>query len=395
MAGDDVNDIKSDISDIEKKLKKAEEKKAALEKEVSILSQSLTQAERTIRETEIKIQQAENTIERKAAEIELLEAQITEEKLMLTGLIQDLYYEGSATMPEYFFSTDAFADLLNHPDRLLSVKDRIVVLLNSLESRQRETVTEKSSLEEMKADHQELLVQKAQEKKSIAIDRAEVIDAVEDQAKIISRLQKELKELQGDLSVLTGKNYNAKDIREAVENASDETGVPEGVLYGFLKMETNLGANTGQCTYDQVEKVSIARYKKYGKKYQASIDLLYKRKKIFIDLVDALGYNKNKKVSCSPNYIGQGGAMGVAQFMSDVWRGYETEIRSKTGHKNPDPWNLTDGVMAMAIKLRKAGATSDKESVIRKASINYLGNFNNHYYSGIVYWAKNYKKLFT
>jgi len=395
MAGDDVNDIKSDISDIEKKLKKAEEKKAALEKEVSILSQSLTQAERTIRETEIKIQQAENTIERKAAEIELLEAQITEEKLMLTGLIQDLYYEGSATMPEYFFSTDAFADLLNHPDRLLSVKDRIVVLLNSLESRQRETVTEKSSLEEMKADHQELLVQKAQEKKSIAIDRAEVIDAVEDQAKIISRLQKELKELQGDLSVLTGKNYNAKDIREAVENASDETGVPEGVLYGFLKMETNLGANTGQCTYDQVEKVSIARYKKYGKKYQTSIDLLYKRKKIFIDLVDALGYNKNKKVSCSPNYIGQGGAMGVAQFMSDVWRGYETEIRSKTGHKNPDPWNLTDGVMAMAIKLRKAGATSDKESVIRKASINYLGNFNNHYYSGIVYWAKNYKKLFT
>lgn len=87
--------------------------------------------------------------------------------------------------------------------------------------------------------------------------------------------------------------------------------------------------------------------------------------------------------------------MGVAQFMSDVWRGYESDIRSKTGHKNPDPWNLTDGVMAMALKLRKAGATSDKESVIKKASINYLGNFNANYYNGIVYWAKNYKKLFN
>jgi len=86
--------------------------------------------------------------------------------------------------------------------------------------------------------------------------------------------------------------------------------------------------------------------------------------------------------------------MGVSQFMSDVWKGYESQITSNTGHKKPDPWNITDGVMAMAIKLRKAGATSDSSSTIKKASINYLGTFNNNYYSGIVYWAKNYKNLF-
>ncbi len=395
VAAEDVGDIKDEISEIEKKLKKAEEKKATLEKEVSALSSSLSQAERTIKETEIKIKQAENTIERKAAEIELLEAQIAEEKILLVELLQDLYYEGHATLPEFLFSQDKFSDLINHPDRLLSVKERIVVLLNSLEDRYESTETERNSLEEAKEDHEELLAKKETEKRALAADRAETLEEVEDQAKVISRLQKELKELQGDLSVLTGKNYNAKDIREAVEDASDETGVPEGVLYGFLKMETNLGANTGQCTYKEVEKVSVARYKKYGSKYKASINLLYKRRDIFYEIVDELGYSKNKKVSCSPNYIGQGGAMGVAQFMSDVWRGYESDIRSKTGHKNPDPWNLTDGVMAMALKLRKAGATSDSSSAIKKASINYLGNFNNHYYSGIVYWAKNYKKLFN
>lgn len=395
MAAEDAGDIKDEISEIEKKLKKAEEKKAALEREVNALSSSLSQAERTIKETEIKIQQAENTIERKAAEIELLEAQIEEEKILLVELLQDLYYEGHATLPELFFSEDNFADLINHPDRLLSVKERIIVLLNSLEGRYQATETERNSLEAAKEDHEELLTKKEREKQALAMDRAETLEEVEDQAKTISRLQKELKELQGDLSVLTGKNYNAKDIREAVEDASDETGVPEGVLYGFLKMETNLGANTGQCTYKEVEKVSIARYKKYGSKYKASINLLYKRRDIFYEIVDELGYSKTKKVSCSPNYIGQGGAMGVAQFMSDVWRGYEADIRSKTGHKNPDPWNLTDGVMAMALKLRKAGATSDSSAAIKKASINYLGNFNNHYYSGIVYWAKNYKKLFN
>lgn len=395
FAADDVDDIRDDISDVEKKLKRAEERKAALEREVKALSSSLSQTERTIAEAQIRIKQAENTIERKAAEIELLEAKIAEERALLAGLIQDLYYEGYATVPEFLFSQDSFTTLINHPDRLMSVKEKIGDLLDSLESRQQETVTEKIALEEAKADHQELLETKTEQKQELVSDRAEVLDDVAEQEKIISRLQKELKELQGDLSVLTGKSYNAKDIREAVEQASSETGVPEGVLYGFLKMETNLGANTGQCTYKEVEKVSVARYKKYGSKYKNSINLLYKRRDMFYEIVDELGYNKNKKVSCSPNYIGQGGAMGVAQFMSDVWRGYEGEIRSKTGHKNPDPWNLTDGVMAMALKLRKAGATSDKESVIRRASINYLGNFNNHYYSGIVYWAKNYKKLFS
>lgn len=394
-AEESVDDIRGNISDIEKKLKKAEEKKAALEREVGSLTTSLSQTERAIRETRIKIEQAENTIERKEAEIELLGAQIDEERMLLVELLRDLYAAGQTTLPELLLAQESFADLINHPDQLLSVKERVQFLLDSLENRQQTTATEKDSLESLKADHQELLAEKTSEKRELAAERAETLEDVADQEKIISRLQKELKELQGDLSTLTGKSYNARDIRQAVEEASGETGVPQGVLYGFLKMETNLGANTGQCTYEQVEKVSVARYKKYGSKYKSSIALLYRRRDIFYDLVGELGYNKNKKVSCSPNYIGQGGAMGVSQFMADVWRGYEADISAKTGHKNPDPWSLTDGVMAMALKLRKAGATSDKESVIRKASINYLGNFNNHYYSGIAYWAKNYKKLFN
>jgi len=197
---------------------------------------------------------------------------------------------------------------------------------------------------------------------------------------------------------LSGKSYNAKDIREAVEFASKKTNVPVGVLYGFLKKETNIGVNTGQCTYKQVESVAIPRYKKYGSKYKNSIALLYTRKALFYDIVDTLGYSREKKVSCTPPssaYIGQGGAMGVAQFMSDVWKGYESKITAMTGHKNPDPWNITDGVMAMALKLQRAGATSSKESVIRSASINYLGAFYKNYYEGIVYWSKNYKLLFN
>lgn len=394
-AEDDADEIKDDISDVEKKLKAAEAKKKALEAELAGINVSLSSTQRAIAETQIKIKQAANTIERKEAEVALLEAEIVDKKELITGLMRELYYLGEWPLPRALVAEDRFADVINDPDRLLSVEEKIASMLSSLSLTKADTEQEKLSLEDAKKDHETLLQRKAAEKNALVSDQQETLEDVEDVEKIVTRLRKELAELQGDLATLTGKSYNAKDIREAVEDASDETGVPEGVLYGFLKMETNLGANTGQCTYAEVEKVSIARYKKYGSKYKASINLLYKRKEIFYDIVDALGYNKSKKVSCSPNYIGQGGAMGVAQFMSDVWRGYEPEIRAKTGHKNPDPWSLTDGVMAMALKLRKAGATSDSGAVIKRASINYLGNFNAHYYNGIVYWSKNYKKLFN
>jgi membrane-bound lytic murein transglycosylase B len=391
----DEGEIKDDISAIEKKLKQAEAKKKALESELAGINVSLSSTQRAIAETQIKIKQAENTIERKEAEVALLEEQIAKKRELIARLMRELYYQGEWPLPRILVAEERFTEVINDPDNLLTVEEKISEMLLSLALTRADTESERLSLEDAKEDHELLLQKKAVEKNALVSDRQETIEDVEDVAKTVSRLQKELKELQGDLAVLTGKSYNAKDIRQAVEDASDETGVPEGVLYGFLKMETNLGANTGQCTYKEVEKVSIARYKKYGKKYQASISLLYKRRDIFYAIVDELGYSKTKKVSCSPNYIGQGGAMGVPQFMSDTWRGYEADIRSKTGHKNPDPWNLTDGVMAMALKLRKAGATSDKESVIRKASINYLGAFNQNYYSGIVYWSKNYKKLFS
>lgn len=393
-AAEEVEDLEDEKSDVEKKLKEAEAKKKALENELASINASLSSTQRAIAETQIKIKQAENTIERKQAELAVLEEHIAEEKSLLAALMRDLYYQNEWPLPRILVDQEQFSEVINNPDKLLTVQDKISNLLHSLSLTKADTESERVSIEDAKKDHEVLLQKKAAEKNALAADQQETLEDVEDVAKVVSRLQKELEELEGDLATLTGKSYNAKDIRGAVEDASKETGVPKGVLYGFLKMETNLGANTGQCTYKEVEKVSVARYKKYGSKYKASINLLYKRRDLFYDLVDDLGYSSNKKVSCSPNYIGQGGAMGVAQFMSDVWLGYSAEIRSKTGHKNPDPWSLTDGVMAMAIKLRKAGATSDKESAIRKASINYLGAFNANYYNGIVYWSKNYNKLF-
>ena len=394
----DIGDIQDDIRKTEKQLEAAQKKETALKRDLNQITGSLVVTKEIIAKTSNLLSDTESTITRKEAEIDAIESEIVLQKHFLRELMRSLYENGNTPFAEIMLDHEDTRLSLMEGEQLLSVQDKIQMISEDLQNSRGTVLEEKDVLEDAREEHARLLRLKSEQEKSLVAAKVETQSDLQDQQKIISRLTKELSELQGDLSKLTGKSYDAKDIRDAVEFASDKTGVPEGVLYGFLKMETNLGANTGQCTYDEVEKGAVAQYRsllKKNKKWQASIDLLYKRRGIFDDLVKDLGYNKNKKVSCNPrSYIGQGGAMGIPQFMSDVWRGYESQIAARTGHKTPDPWNLTDGVMAMAIKLDRAGATSDKESVIRKASVNYLGTFSPGYYNGIVYWSKNYKLLF-
>ena len=395
VAETSADDLKNDISDVQKRLDKEIQKKQSLEKNLNQIKSSLNTTIVAIGRTKALLRETTDVIRRKELEVELLEENIQLKKEMLTALMQEIYFNADKSVAEVVLGEDDFSEALDEASTVTHLGERVKTVLDEVQGLKGQTESERANLEAMKVQNEQMLAEKAKQQQVLASDQAEVQADVADQEKIIARLKKELGELQGDLSKLSGKSYDAKDIREAVEFASKKTGVPEGVLYGFLKKETNLGANTGQCTYDNVEQVSVAKYKKYGKKYQASIDLLYKRKSIFSDIVKGLGYSKDKKVSCSPSaYIGQGGAMGIPQFMSDVWNGYSSRISANTGHSKPDPWNLTDGVMAMALKLRAAGATSSKDSVIRSASISYLGTFNKNYYEGIVYWSKNYKALF-
>lgn len=394
----DIGDIQDDIKKTEKQLEAAQKKETALKRDLNQITGSLVVTKEIIAKTSNLLSDTESTITRKEAEIDAIESEIVLQKHLLRELMRSLYENGNTPLAEIMLDHEDTRLSLMEGEQLLSVQDKIRMISEDLQNSRGTVLEEKDVLEDAREEHARLLRLKSEQEKSLVAAKVETQSDLQDQQKIISRLTKELSELQGDLSKLTGKSYDAKDIRDAVEFASDKTGVPEGVLYGFLKAETNLGANTGQCTYDEVEKGAVAQYRsllKKNKKWQASIDLLYKRRGIFDDLVKDLGYNKNKKVSCNPrSYIGQGGAMGIPQFMSDVWRGYEGQIAARTGHKTPDPWNLTDGVMAMAIKLNRAGATSSKESVIRSASINYLGTFSPGYYETIVYFSKHSELLF-
>ena len=130
-----------------------------------------------------------------------------------------------------------------------------------------------------------------------------------------------------------------------------------------MVQESNKGQNVGGCNYktSRMSSTQLSAFKSINKE---------------------LGYDYTKKpVSCpSGAYKGTGGAMGVAQFMPTTWQGYESTISSFSGNDPPDPWNLVDGVVAMASKLSNDGADSQKRFDEAKSYCIYLAGKNWGYY---------------
>ncbi|MFZ2299541.1 MAG: hypothetical protein WAW00_00185, partial [Candidatus Moraniibacteriota bacterium] len=85
-------------------------------------------------------------------------------------------------------------------------------------------------------------------------------------------------------------------------------------------------------------------------------------------------------------------------FMSDTWSGYKNTIASRTGHNPPDPWNLTDGVMAMASKLANDGGAKDGKTTItspctgKKVSVKWETYASMRYLGWSCYALNNYAK---
>ena len=189
-----------------------------------------------------------------------------------------------------------------------------------------------------------------------------------------------------------------REIEAQVEFASQATGVRKDFLMGILAVESNLGQNTGRCTYQEVMEGAQKAHQRgllSGKAWQT----FQHRKQIIQEIADELGYDYEKlKVSCNPSYTGTGGAMGIIQFMPDTWMEYRDEVVAIVGNENPDPWNVRHGVLAMALKVADVpGVVEHNVWAERNASKLYLSGSTSSRYdwyaSKIQYWANNYDKL--
>lgn len=189
------------------------------------------------------------------------------------------------------------------------------------------------------------------------------------------------------------------EIEEAAEFASRVTGVRKDFLMGMLAVESDLGRNTGKCSYAEVEEGAKQAHNQ-GRLGSVAWKTFQDRQRIIKKLAADLGYDPEQlKVSCNPdNYAGTGGALGVPQFMPDIWMHYKDEIALIVGKVNPDPWSAQDGVVAMALLLADTpGVTEHNYYAERNSAKMYLSGTTSEKYGWYAnqafYWSRNYARL--
>jgi peptidoglycan hydrolase CwlO-like protein len=385
---DKQDELKDDLKDAQKKAD-------AIKGNLNQVNAALTEKQRAINSAAGLVANTEETIQRKTSEIDNLTKQVALHQELLRKLVLELYELKSVPLVEVMLDQNDLDSFMAQSDSVLTAQEKVGTLLDEIATTRERIKNDQTELSDAKQEQEDILREHKIEKQDIAEDKAELAAELDEQSKVIAKINKELAELQGDLQVVTGKSYSAGNIKEAVNFASGKTGVPKGFLYGMLKMETNLGRNVGGCTYAQVEDGAEKNYKN-GNLSKRAYNTFIARRKTFKSITDGLGLDYRKqKVSCNPSgYAGTGGAMGVAQFMPDTWVGYKAEVARVTGHSKPSPWDLTDGVTAMALKLKRTpGVTSGNTSAMRSAACSYLGTCYGPYVNGILYWAKNYQQL--
>jgi peptidoglycan hydrolase CwlO-like protein len=378
ILAEDAGSIQGIISDVQKKLNLEEQKKKELEAQLNQIQTSVNKTQQEINKTQYYINEAGQTISRKENEINNLNIKIDFQKKILASLLREMFYVGNKPITLIILDDSYFSQFMGGFDHLSTVKEKVRRLIEEIKSSKDKIEDEKSSLKETRQDHESLLSLKQDQQQDLLGDKKETQTDIKEKEATIAELNAKLYKLRSNLSGYLGKSYDAKDIEDAAKFASKVSGVRKDFIMGMLVVESDLGRFTGGC---------------YAKDSRMS----GRRLELFKDICDDLDYEwKKRKVSCPPsNYSGTGGAMGVAQFMSDTWMGYKSQIASVTGHNPPDPWNLTDGVTAMGLKLARGGAT--KRSGECNAAKLYLSGTTsskyNWYCDKVKYWADNYERL--
>lgn len=376
ILADDTGSIQGSISDVQKKLNLEEQKKKELEAQLSQIQTSVNKTQQEISKTQSYINEARQTISRKEQEIKDLNNKVDFQKKILASLLREMFYIRNKPITLLVLDDNSFSQFMSGSDHLSTVEEKVNGLIEEIKSSKNKIEDEKSSLEEIRQDHEGLLSLKQDQQQDLLGDKKETQTDIKEKEATIGELRAKLSKLQGELSGLLGKSYNASDIEDAASFAAKASGVRKDFLMGMLVVESDLGRFTGGC---------------YAKDSRMS----GRRLELFQDICKELKYDwKKRKVSCPPRgYTGTGGAMGVAQFMSDTWIGYKSSISSKTGHNPPDPWNLIDGVMAMGLKLARGGATS-RSGECNAAKLYLSGTTSskyNWYCQKVKYWADNYE----
>lgn len=360
----EIADLNRRIQELAGKRDATAEEAALIESKVLQLNQQLQKAELELKQTNLTISQVQTDQEKTASSIEELKQKVEERRTQLVGLLRLLYEREQESIVRLFFSTWSFSEVMTERAALEDLRNQTVTVIQEIHQEEDRLSEQQQALQEREQELVQLESILAGQQDEIATQRAEqqrFLAAKESEKVTYERRIKEAEEARQEIErhVFTLKDAG---VEVSLNNAFDMaryahklTGVRPELLLAVLKVESNLGENTGSGKFPD--------------------DMQPQSRDAFLRITKKLGLDPNTApISRRPaSGRGWGGAMGPSQIMPATWESLEGRLETLIGKKPVNPYELSDAFVASAVFLADRGAAAGKE---REALARYVAGPN-------------------
>ena len=363
-----IRKLESEVDQQVLEIKAKQKETRTLKSEVSIYKSRIYKNELEVKETKLITEETEFEIEETENKIDESGIRIEKDRALLKDFVQLLYFYEQDSRFEILVTRKSFSDFFNEVDAVESVKDEIFETIINLKNERENAELQKEELEKQNEERHQLVQLRIDQNNSLddlKNQKNELLEITEGEENKFQKLLEEnkniLPSLRAQLHDLQslGQKIEFTDAFSAAKYISSLTGVRPEFLLGILRVESSLGTNVGGGTY--------------------LVDMRPSNRATFEAITAELGYDPNAMpVSRKPSkYPGWGGAMGPAQMMPKTWMAYKVQVSEVTGNHPPDPWDLTDAIASMAVKLAKVpGVTQGDYNAEYKAAGMYFAGSN-------------------
>lgn len=385
---EEITQLQNEISSYREVIRQKQYQKKTLQDEMSLFDSQIAQNVLEVKRTQLDLERNQKELQTLQEGIRQQNARIEQNKTHLRSLLQSLHAAEQHSFLEVLVFNNSLSDFFNDIYATENLHASVTNLLGKLKTEKENLANQNQVLEKAQEDGRNLLEAKKAQNDSLESfkrQKSELIALTNgDEARyqeMLRQNQSALPSLQAELRSLQslGQSIALGDAVSVAKSVGEKTGVRPALLLGVLKVESGLGTNVGGGNY--------------------LVDMSPSQRSTFEEITRELGYDPRKMpVSKKPTaYTGWGGAMGPAQMMPTTWRIYDKEVAKITGHAPADPWNLTDAVTAMALKLAAVDGVKAKDrNAEYKAAGMYLAGSNWQrflfYPDKVMYYADLYEK---
>ena len=383
---EEIKQVQGEINETNAEIKSKQKDARTLSREVSIYQSRIGKNELEVKETKLAIEAAELEVEENENKIIELEKKRAKLRNALIDLFKALYIYDQNSMFEILVTKNNMSDFLNEFSAAESISDEIFQVIVDFKKIEKDLKLREIELEEQQEEQGQLIQMRYQQNESLDDLKSQKQQLLEETKGEEKKFQQILEENKQILPALRAQLYDLQSLGEkieftdtisAAEYASSLTGVRREFILAIFQVETRWGTFEGAGNWeDDMYKcyLRLSEIAQTQKRKAYYVKRAETEKNAFFSVVDRLNLDPNlAKVSKEPVY-GCGGAMGFAQFMPSTWLAYEERVSSLVGHSPPNPWNLGDALVTMAVKVSDIPRVVDGDyGAEREAAGRYFG----------------------